>query len=182
MGRRVLELACGTGIWTEQLIRVADHVTAVDSSPEAIAINRSRLPGAPVDYVEADVFTWEPPARYDTVFFSFWLSHVPPARFEAFWAKVAGALEPGGRAVFVDNAWSERNAWGEKAQQPTGYVQERDDAVGDTRFRVVKIFYKPEELAARLRSMGWACDVGATRRAFIYGWARPPSAPAAGGR
>jgi hypothetical protein len=34
------------------------------------------------------------------LFFSFWLSHVPPARFEEFWALVRGALKPEGRAFF----------------------------------------------------------------------------------
>ena len=54
-------------------------MTAVDASPEAIAINRARVGRANVDYVEADLFAWTPPARYDLVFMSFWLSHVPDA-------------------------------------------------------------------------------------------------------
>src|SRR5688572_9519935 len=40
---RVLELACGTGIWTEQLARYADELTAVDGSAEMLAINAERL-------------------------------------------------------------------------------------------------------------------------------------------
>src|ERR1700722_11590141 len=36
---RVLELACGTGIWSEQLLPFASHLTAVDGSPEMLAIN-----------------------------------------------------------------------------------------------------------------------------------------------
>src|SRR4051794_14241251 len=82
---RVLELACGTGIWTRQLASVADRITAVDASPEVLAINRSQAsrhadgqPGAArIDYVEADLFSWRPQDVFDTVFFSFWVSHVP---------------------------------------------------------------------------------------------------------
>jgi hypothetical protein len=33
-----------------------------------------------VEFIEADVFAWEPPRRYDTVLFAFWLTHVPPTR------------------------------------------------------------------------------------------------------
>src|SRR5580693_304367 len=40
---RVLELACGTGIWTEQLLPFASQLTAVDGSPEMLAINAARL-------------------------------------------------------------------------------------------------------------------------------------------
>ena len=41
----VLELAAGTGLWTVLLTRWADHITAVDSSPEALAINAQRTAG-----------------------------------------------------------------------------------------------------------------------------------------
>ena len=74
----VLELACGPGVWTGQLLRHATDVTAVDASPEMLAIAAGRVPdGAAVRFVEADLFTWEPDRQYDVVFMGFWLSHVP---------------------------------------------------------------------------------------------------------
>ena len=77
---RVLELACGTGQWTERLTRYADRLTAVDAAEEALDLNRRRV-GDGVRYIHADMFSWEPAETYDVVFFSFWLSHVPPERF-----------------------------------------------------------------------------------------------------
>jgi SAM-dependent methyltransferase len=89
----VLELACGPGVWTSQLLRHASDVTAVDASPEMLAIAASRVAaGAPVRFVEADLFAWEPDRRYDVVFMGFWLSHVPAERWESFWGVVAAAL------------------------------------------------------------------------------------------
>jgi SAM-dependent methyltransferase len=35
----ILEMACGTGLWTRHLAPLATHLTAVDTSPEMIAIN-----------------------------------------------------------------------------------------------------------------------------------------------
>ena len=64
----VLELACGTGLFTRHLAPHADRVTAVDAAPEVIAINRERVASRNVEYVEADLFAWQPPARYDCVF------------------------------------------------------------------------------------------------------------------
>src|SRR5829696_6237994 len=85
----VLELACGPGTWTPQLLRHADALTAVDASPEMIAIASSRAGrAARVRFVEADLFSWKPDRRYDVVFFGFWLSHVPLERFESFWSLV----------------------------------------------------------------------------------------------
>jgi ubiquinone/menaquinone biosynthesis C-methylase UbiE len=80
----VLELACGTGLWTEQLLSTARSITAVDASPETLALNRERVHSPAVRYLQADLFAWRPEERFDTIFFGFWLSHVPPEKFEPF--------------------------------------------------------------------------------------------------
>ncbi|KOG88170.1 methyltransferase type 11, partial [Streptomyces varsoviensis] len=103
----VLELACGTGRWTPLLAARARSVTAVDAAPEVLSLARARTPHTHVQFVQADLFTWRPSRRYDTVFFAFWLSHVPPARLPDFWQTVAGAIAPGGRAVFIDDGPAE---------------------------------------------------------------------------
>jgi ubiquinone/menaquinone biosynthesis C-methylase UbiE len=40
---RVLEIACGTGLWTAEIASIADAVTALDAAPETIAIARARV-------------------------------------------------------------------------------------------------------------------------------------------
>jgi demethylmenaquinone methyltransferase/2-methoxy-6-polyprenyl-1,4-benzoquinol methylase len=81
----VLEIACGTGLWTEALAGWADTVTAIDAAPEAVAIARDRVRLASVSFEVADVFSWDPGTRFDVIFFSAWLSHVPASRFGQFW-------------------------------------------------------------------------------------------------
>jgi trans-aconitate methyltransferase len=83
-------------------------VTAIDAAPEMLALARQRAKDVPVEFIETDVFAWRPPRRFDTVFFAFWLTHVPPARFAAFWSMVAKALAPGGSVCFVDDLGRER--------------------------------------------------------------------------
>ena len=168
----VLELACGTGLFTRRLAPCAAHVTAVDASPEVIAINRDRVAAANVDYVQADVFAFEPDTRYDLVFMSFWLSHVPHARFDAFFAMVRRALAPGGFAYIVDSA---HDPTSHAVNHPT---PDRDAGVAtrlldDGRtFRIVKVFWEPAKLAARLAQCGFDARIDATPRYFIYGAAR----------
>ncbi len=99
----VLELACGTGNWTEQLARHADSVLAVDAAREMLAINRKKLNASNVQYVQADVFEWKPDRQYDVVFFGFWLSHIPEDKLSGFWKTVRSALRPTGRVFFVDS-------------------------------------------------------------------------------
>jgi len=100
---RVLELACGIGIWSERLLRVASRLTALDGSPEMLALNDARLRSPQVQYIEADLFQWRPTEQYDVVFFGFWLSHVPPQLFAEFWQLIASCLTASGRVFFVDS-------------------------------------------------------------------------------
>jgi len=70
-----------------------------------IARNRARLASLGIGNVtfhEADVFAWRPSRRYDLVFMSFWLSHVPRSRFAAFFATLRDALAPGGAVYIID--------------------------------------------------------------------------------
>jgi demethylmenaquinone methyltransferase/2-methoxy-6-polyprenyl-1,4-benzoquinol methylase len=98
----VLELACGAGAFTAELVRHAASLTAVDGSERMLERNRVAVSDPDVEYVCADLFAWMPTRRYDVVFFGFWLSHVPPPLFDAFWEMVRACLRPGGRAAFVD--------------------------------------------------------------------------------
>ncbi|MFN8476149.1 MAG: methyltransferase domain-containing protein [Anaerolineae bacterium] len=169
----VLELACGTGWWTERLARHAGHMTAVDSSPEALALNRARLGSDDIEYVQADLFAWRPMRAYDVVFFSFWLSHVPPEQFAAFWAMVRGALAPGGRVFFIDSLL---NPTGSAANQSFGDVEETRQVrkLNDGRaFTIYKVYYDPATLPARLGDLGWDVGVRQTANYFLYGRGSP---------
>lgn len=170
----VLELAAGTGLWTQRLASYATRLTAVDAAPEALAVNRSRLGGrAGVEYVEADLFAWRPEARYDVVFFGFWLSHVPAERFAAFWELVGTALAPGGRVFFVDSLYTqESTARDHQLRGPEASRMTR--RLNDGReYEIVKVFYEPHGLAERLAALGWRADVHATDSYFLYGSATP---------
>ena len=159
----VLELAAGTGLWTQRLVRTAASVTAVDASPEVLDLNRERIAGAgaPVEYVLADLFRWEPSRRYDVAFFSFWISHVPLVRFDDFWGLVDRALVPGGRAYLIDNAPSLDWYDGEAGVTRRALVDGRE-------YDIVKLYWSPVELRDRLAPLGWHAEL---RRGefFLYG-------------
>ncbi len=169
----VLELACGTGIWTERLLRHADAVTAVDASPEVLAINERRVGSDKVSYVEADLFAWEPPRRFDAVFFSFWLSHVPPERFEDFWRLVRRALRPGGRFFFIDSHCEPTSTALDHAPPDFTATQSTRRLNDGREFEICKVFYDPPALQERLRRLGWNARVTRTPTYFIYGHGSP---------
>jgi demethylmenaquinone methyltransferase/2-methoxy-6-polyprenyl-1,4-benzoquinol methylase len=160
-GGAVLELAAGTGIWTRKLVRLADRVVAVDANAETLALN---TPGA--ELLQADIFEWRPAERFDLVFFSFWLSHVPEERFDEFWALVRAALAPGGRVFLVDSGA------GDTAHTGTDQADwEETRSLADGRkFRIVKRRWAPHELAGRLLPLGFELDLHDTSNGhFLYG-------------
>jgi demethylmenaquinone methyltransferase/2-methoxy-6-polyprenyl-1,4-benzoquinol methylase len=157
----VLELAAGTGIWTRKLVRLADRVVAVDANAETLALNTSDA-----DLVRADVFEWQPVERFDLVFFSFWLSHVPEERFDEFWSLVRAALVPGGRVFLVDSGA------GDTAHTGTGQADGQETrSLSDGRtFRIVKRRWAPDELPERLRPLGFELDLRDSANGhFLYG-------------
>jgi SAM-dependent methyltransferase len=169
----VLELACGSGHWTLLLAARARSVTAVDAALEMLALACQRARGLPVELIQADVFAWQPPRRYDTVFFAFWLTHVPPARFAAFWSMVGMALAPGGRVCFVDDSDRERAFERFVPDQATPAVWRR---LGDgSEQRVVKVYYSPAELAAGLAELGWTASILETSTPLLVGTAQRTS-------
>ncbi|WP_426503363.1 class I SAM-dependent methyltransferase [Dactylosporangium sp. McL0621] len=151
---RVLELACGTGMWTEALAREAGSVLAVDAAPEAIEIARARVRDGDIAFEVADVFAFRPEERFDVVFFAAWLSHVPEDRFDEFWALVRSLLADEGRVLFVDEHVDEQ---GKEAFVGDEVVERR---LNDGRaFRIVKRFVDPRALRDRLAGLGWQCRV-----------------------
>lgn len=179
----VLELAGGTGWWTERLARTADRLTVVDASPETLAINRERVRRDDVEYVVADLFAWQPERSFDVVFFSFWLSHVPRSRFGPFWDLVRRSLAPGGRVFLIDNhnddshpGWAVKDPFVQE-YGPDLHLRRLSDG---SEYRVVKVMYEPGELQALLEADGWNASIAATPW-LLYGDASladmPPTLP-----
>ena len=177
IGGDVLELACGTGIFTRHLVQRADRLTALDASPAVLAINAERVGDRSVTYDQADVFEWEPPdlMRYDHIFFGFFLSHIPPHRLDAFWERLERWLVPGGRVWFCDDA----PGVDERPSNPGETVADGPDwahrrTLHDGRsFTIVKICHAPETLTAWLAARGWRADIAPTGEEFIFGSAVP---------
>ena len=162
----VLEIACGTGLWTEALAGWADTVTAMDAAPEMVAIARDRVRLANVSFEVAGVFSWDPATRFDVIFFSAWLSHVPVTRFGQFWQLLGTWLAGNGRVLFIDEHVDERGK--ETYIAGCDEVVERQLCDGST-FRVIKNFVDPEELELQLRRLGWDCTIRRVSARWIYG-------------
>jgi SAM-dependent methyltransferase len=149
---QALELACGTGIWTRPLLQVAQHILAVDASPEMLALNRAKVADARVIYQLADLFAWEAEAPVDLVFAAFWLSHVPAERLPSMLATLRRAVRPGGQLCIVDEPDSSP-VRPPATEDPDLEMRELRDG---RQFQIVKIYRSPQRLAAHCRDAGFA--------------------------
>lgn len=97
-GQRILEIACGTGQATRDLVRLGASVTAVELGESLAAVAARRIPD--LDVRVADFDAWEPEeAAYDVVCcFTAWHWLDPDERA----AKAARALRPGGQLAVVE--------------------------------------------------------------------------------
>ena len=162
----VLELACGPGTWTTQLLQHAADVTAVDASPEMLAIASARVGQQErVRFVSADLFGWRPDRRFDVVFFGFWLSHVPAERFAFFWSLVADCLKPDGRVFFVDDGYRTADELIDGERSST--IQRR--LTDGTAYRIVEVPHRPAELERQLQRIGWHIKIHSTSGPFFWG-------------
>lgn len=99
--RRALEIGCGTGAFSRRLARRAEHVTALDLSPEMIRIARERslafknLEFEIRDAVERDF----PDEGFDCVATIATLHHLP---LKPMLSKFRRALRPGGVLLVLD--------------------------------------------------------------------------------
>ena len=165
-----LELACGPGMFTRELARHARSVTAVDASVHMLARNRSEVADSRIRYIQGDVFAWAPDRVYDTVFFGFWLSHVPPAMFEQFWSLVRDCLSADGRVAFVDE--DDRGAALEDVRLVDGVPTARRTLSDGRQFDIVKVYWDPADLQARLTELSFDVRIRRVGETCMYGVGR----------
>jgi SAM-dependent methyltransferase len=164
----VLELACGSGFCTREIVRHATSLTALDGSARMLDRARQAVPDPKVTFILADVFTWKPDRVYDAVVFSFWLSHVPPNdQFDEFWRRVGTCLKPGGRVCFIDE--DDRAVTVDDVRHVDGVPVARRTLADGREFDIVKAFWPPSELEQRLAAIGWEISVRPVGEMFLFG-------------
>ena len=104
-----IDLGCGTGRDTLELLRRGWRVVAVDSEPEAI--KRLRAKAGDDERLQTQVARYEDAAlhRCDLVNASWSLPFCPPGVFDVVWERIVDSLRPGGR--FCGQLFGERDEW-----------------------------------------------------------------------
>ena len=148
-GRRILEIACGTGYWTQFLAPEAASIVAIDSAEETLRIARNRVTAGNVSFALGDAYA--PPRQggpFDAAFAGFWFSHVPHARRIAFLDALDTALSPGATVVFLDNRFVEGSSTAVSGPDEHGDTYQTRTLADGSTHRVLKNFPEEREMHA----------------------------------
>jgi cyclopropane fatty-acyl-phospholipid synthase-like methyltransferase len=160
LGRRVLEIAAGTGYWTEHIAATAETVLATDVSPAPLQIARRRLEtansryggGASVTFQLLDAFRLEDVlGEFDALFAGFWWSHMGIAQIPHFLAGVANQLSPSSLVVMIDNRYVEGSNHPITRTDEDGNTYQRRVLSDGSSWEVLKNFASPDQLLHSVR-------------------------------
>lgn len=148
--RRVLEVACGTGYWTQYAASTALAVRATDVNEETLRVARARCRALPnVEFRCADAYAPSlDGACFDAGLAGLWLSHVDVARLTEFVSAFHSHLVSGAVVLMFDERWLETR------RAPTSRIDERGNRyeprklLSGERFEIIKNFYPPDRLRA----------------------------------
>lgn len=166
--KHVLEVACGTGYWTQFITPEADSVTAIDAADETLAIAKLRPRNKSVLFLTGDAYAL--PSNLpssDAAFAGFWLSHVPQQRQRIFLKNLHAQLQPESSVVFVDNLYVEGSSTPICETDKQGNTYQIRRLCNGTTHRVIKNFPSKRNLERMIEGLG----TNAEYLNFDYYWA-----------
>ncbi len=145
----VLEVACGTGFWSQFIAHTAARLVASDADPAPLDRARQRGLVEAIEWTCADAYNLPNSlGKFDAAFAGLWFSHVPIERRSEFLSGLHRLLTPGARVILLDNSMiqcveypiAETDAFGNTYQ----HRQLKDGSI----HRVLKNFPREAELHA----------------------------------
>ena len=154
-GRTILEVAAGTGYWTEVAAPVCKAMTATDPVDETLAIAAKRQLGSNVELLTANAYGLP---RFTTTFDAgmahFWWSHVEKQRQQAFLSQFMKCLEPNALVLMIDQMYVEGICPAVSRYDECHNRYELRTLQDGTTYEIVKNYPTDEELLASFAEFG----------------------------
>jgi demethylmenaquinone methyltransferase/2-methoxy-6-polyprenyl-1,4-benzoquinol methylase len=159
-GRKVLELACGTGYWTDIIAPRAAQLTALDVNEEVLEIARAKKNAAKVEFVRGSAYAIPDfGRRHDALLAGFWWSHVPLEKLNLFLKSILPSVAPGALIAFLDNRYVPGSSTPVSRQDAGGNGYQLRKLGDGSSHEVLKNFPTESELIQRASLHGWGAHV-----------------------
>lgn len=173
-GKRVLELACGTGYWTDVIAERAQHITALDVNDEVLEIARSKKNAGKVTFMRASAYEIPLLDRaHDALFAGFWWSHVPLDKLDGFLTEISSKVKPGALIAFLDNRYVEGSSTPVARTDAVGNTYQQRKLDDGSTHEVLKNFPDEGELIRRVSRHGWGAHVDLLPHYWMLTWWAP---------
>lgn len=152
-GRTVLEVACGTGYWTQFIARRAKRLHSCDINDSVLEIAREKpFPRKNVTFFKGDAFAPDGAGeRCDAAFAGFWWSHVKKSELPRFLAGLATRLKPGALVGILENSYVEGSSTSISRTDAAGNTYQARKLLSGETHEVLKNFPDATQLADAVR-------------------------------
>ena len=154
-GRTVLEVACGTGYWTQHIAREAKRVNAFDINDAVLEIAREKaIPGGRARFFKGDAVSLQGvPSGCDAAFAGFWWSHVKKSELAFFVKNLSLRLAPGSVVGILDNTWAHGSSTPISRTDAEGNTYQRRRLANGEEYEVLKNYPSALDLTQAVREV-----------------------------
>jgi 2-polyprenyl-3-methyl-5-hydroxy-6-metoxy-1,4-benzoquinol methylase len=157
-GKQVLEIACGTGYWTEKIAETAASFFATDINESVIEIAKKKdFDGKQVSFGISDLYSFPSGTKYESLFGGFIWSHILLQDLDKFLITLNSLVSAGGTVVLMDNNYIEGSNHPITNKDPLGNTYQTRSLENNTSHLVLKNF--PEESFLREKLNGISTEV-----------------------
>ncbi len=145
--KRILDVGCGTGYWTQKLSTVAKSITGIDVNETVLEIARSKQYSCLVEFLKMDAYNMLfPDVTFTGALASFWLSHIPRDRISNWIDHFHRQLEPGAQVFIADNTYID-GLGGELIRKPNDLNTYKLRTLNDgSKHLIVKNYFEVQEI------------------------------------
>lgn len=160
-GRNLLEVACGTGYWTQFACKSAHSIVATDYNEEVLDIAREKdYRGCPITFIRSDAYALDNVnGPFSAALIGFWWSHVPKAKLDDFLKVLHSKLSKGAIVVMFDNRYVEGSSTPISRIDDEGNTYQIRSLSDGSEHEVLKIFPARREFVKRIQQLSKGLEV-----------------------
>jgi SAM-dependent methyltransferase len=152
-GKNVLEIACGTGYWTQFIAENAGTICAIDCNSEVLEIARLKnYKQCKVSFLESNAYLLENiKGEFSGGFCGFWWSHIPKSKVNNFMKIFHSKLTQSAIVVMIDNKYVEGSSTPISRTDNEGNTYQIRKLEDGTKYEVLKNFPSEQEIRTVLK-------------------------------
>jgi ubiquinone/menaquinone biosynthesis C-methylase UbiE len=165
--KEVLEIACGTGYWTERIAETAESIFAIDINDAMLNIAKARsYPKSNVTFSRGDFYQLKLSHPFESLFSGFVWSHIPLQELDAFISLMNSYVQPGGTLLFIDNNFVEGSSTSIVRTDEFGNTYQERKLEDRETFTIIKNF--PEEKFIREKLEGKVSELNVIKLKYYW--------------